>query len=84
VENHFIENIDRLERSLPKDKKERERIIQDELQNINSIIGKLDLFASNALRKSLKEYTDHVSLAHNNVMESFVIPFSIKGLTDNK
>lgn len=84
VEKHFIENIDLLNDKLPKNKAERQTIIQEELENINSIIGKLDLFTSNTLRKSLKEYTEHISKIHRNVMEEFVFPFAIKGLTDKK
>jgi hypothetical protein len=82
VENHFIENINSLDKILPKNKTEREKAIRNELENINEIIGKMDLFYSNTLRKTLKEYGDHVAKAHKTVMESFVIPFSIKGLTD--
>lgn len=83
VEKHFIKNIDLINKSLPVDKTEREKMIREELEKINTTIGKLDLFYSNSLRKSLQEYGDHVSKAHKNIMESFVIPFSIKGLTDN-
>jgi hypothetical protein len=84
VEKHFLENIDDLNKILPADKQKRDQIIHDELENINSIIGKLDLFSSNTLRKSLKEYGDHISKTHKNIMESFVIPFSIGGLTDKE
>jgi hypothetical protein len=82
VEKNFNENIDEINKNLPADKNERERVIREELEKANSIIGKLDLFYSNTLRKSLKEYGDHVAKAHKTIMESFVIPFSIKGLTD--
>lgn len=82
VEKHFIENIDLINQNLHGTKEERDKAIHEELEKINTIIGKLDLFSSNALRKSLKEYGEHVAKAHKNIMESFVIPFSIKGLTD--
>jgi hypothetical protein len=82
VEKHFIENVDSLNNSLPKQKEEREKAIQAELHTVNEIIGKLDLFTSNTIRKSLKEYADHVSKAHKNIMDDFVFPFAIKGLTD--
>jgi hypothetical protein len=33
------------------------------------------------MHKSMHSYTEHVSKAHNNVLEYFLIPFYIKGLT---
>jgi hypothetical protein len=83
VETHFIENIDNLDKALPREKSAREKAIQSELEKINSIISKLDLFTSNTIRKSLKEYADHVAKSHKSIMEEFVIPFSIRGLTDS-
>lgn len=75
TEKVFAKNIDELDASLPKDRKERQAKITEALQEIRGITEKLDSVFGLELNKSLSAYTTHVSRAHWNVLASFVDPF---------
>ncbi len=82
AEKVFAPNLEQIEKSLPKERKERGEVIKNELSALEPIMNKLDKNYAAALQESIKSYTMHVSKAHNTVIESFLIPFNIKGLTD--
>ena len=82
VEVNFRKDILQLDNSLSKDPSEREKEIKMELSRLELIFQKLEEPFRSALHKSLQDYTDHVSKAHRNSLEFFLIPFFIKGLTD--
>ncbi len=77
----FKENIEALNDALPTAKKEREQTIKAELEKLEPILNMLGTKYASVMHKSMESYANHVSKAHNNVLESFVIPFYIKGLT---
>ena len=81
AEKEFNVNIDLLNASLPKDKHQREDIIKSELAKLEPIFAKLESDYSASLIQSFTLYANYVSRAHDNILESFVIPFYIKGLT---
>jgi hypothetical protein len=81
-ENVFFENIEKLDQQLPKEKKEREEAIKKALAELEPILDKLGEDYAAAMHKSMKSYIDHVSHAHRNVLQYFIIPLDIKGLTD--
>lgn len=78
VEKEFEKNIRELDDKLPKDKAKREAAIRHELTKLESILHMLDNDFVTAMHKSLNSYIKHVSKAHNNVLEYFLLPFNIK------
>jgi hypothetical protein len=82
AEHHFEAHLEKLDKELPKDLTQRELSIRKELAKLETILGKLGVRYAAALHDSLKSYTRHVSHAHNNVLEYFIFPLPIKGLSD--
>jgi hypothetical protein len=82
AEKAFSSNQKEIESHLPKDSKERKEAITLELAKLEPLLNKLGSNYAMVLHKSMQDYVKHVSKAHNNVLESFFIPFPIKGLTD--
>lgn len=79
----FENNIDQLDKELPKDKDGREEAIRKELLNLEKIVSKLGEKYTSTMSNSMKSFTEHVSKAHHNVLVDCIIPLSIPGLTDN-
>ena len=82
VEKNFEQNILKINADLPTEKAAREETIKKELKKLEEILARIDEENATQLRKSIKSYTDHVSKAHNNPLEFFLVPFFISGLTD--
>jgi hypothetical protein len=82
VDKVFAQNIEKLNNELPKEKMERDQTIRTELAKLEPILLKLGKEYASIMHISMKSYTEHVSKAHHNILESFLIPFNIKGLTD--
>jgi hypothetical protein len=82
AEKVFLTTIDELDKQLPKEKSKREQAIKQELAKLEAILNKLGNEYASIMHESMVSYTEHVSKAHNNVLEFFLIPFYIKGLTD--
>jgi len=75
-------NVAELERTLPKEKSGREEIIKNELASIENILLELGTDYALLMYRSMKAFKKHVSRAHRNILEYFVFPLPIKGLTD--
>ena len=82
VEKIFSINIEQLDNQLPKGKAGREAAIKKELAKLEPIFLKLGQEYAATLHRSFITYTEHVSQAHKNLLESFIFPLYIKGLTD--
>jgi len=81
--NREFENIiNQLERDLPKQSTKREEAIKGELLKLDKIISKLGNDFNLALKLSMKTFKEHVSHAHHSVIEDFLLPIPISGLTD--
>ena len=78
----FEENIFKLNQELPKGKDERDKTIKSELANLEGILKKLGKEYAIIMHRSMKSFKDHVSKAHHSILESFIFPIPIKGLTD--
>lgn len=78
----FESTIRKLDETLPKEKVARESAIRIELASIEEILKKMDKQISSLLHASMKSFKDHVSKAHFNVLEYFIFPVPIKGITD--
>jgi hypothetical protein len=78
----FEKNINQLNDELPKEKDQREVMIRKELTKLENIVLKLGKKYAAVMFKSMRSFKEHVSKAHHNVLESFIFPLPIKGLTD--
>ena len=81
-ERVFEDNLKQIEISLPKDKRSRNLVIKKELVILEKILLKLGHEYVTALHHSMKTFRNHVSKAHHSVIEDFILPISIPGLTD--
>lgn len=82
VELGFEKNIQLLNDQLPQTKAERNDAIKEALVNIDHILKKLRIDYASVLRRSIRSYKDHVSKAHRNVLEYFIFPLPIEGISD--
>ena len=82
AEKRFEAEIEQLNNDLPKDRNERSAIITKELGKLDVILKKLGIEYASALHKSMRIYKDQVSRAHQNVLEYFIFPMPIPGITD--
>ena len=82
VEENFESSILQIEEELPKEGLERELAIRRELNKLRAILRQLDQRYVTYLYDSLRSYTDQVARAHRNILEYFLFPLPIKGLTD--
>jgi hypothetical protein len=81
-ETAFENNLMQIESSLPKDKKSRDLAIKKEMVILEKILLKLGNEYVIAMHHSMKTFKNHVSRAHHSVIEDFILPISIPGLTD--
>jgi hypothetical protein len=82
ADENFERNIAELDQSLPVGKSEREEMIRNELSKIEKVLLKLGTDYSLVMHHSMRSFKKHVSNAHRNVLEYFVFPLPIKGVTD--
>ena len=78
----FEKNVEQLVKVLPKEIDKRESVIRRKLLNLEKIISKLGKEQALIFHHSMKSFTEHVSKAHHSVIEDFILPISIPGLTD--
>ncbi len=78
----FKNNLEQLDKNLPKEKSSREAAIKKELTKLENIISKLGDDYTSVMHRSMKSFKDHVSKAHHNVLIDFIFPMPIKGLSD--
>ncbi|HEY4150321.1 MAG TPA: hypothetical protein VGM41_15385 [Chitinophagaceae bacterium] len=82
VDKHFETTIAELNNQFPHNRQERDTAIKKELNKLEVILRKLDKTYATIMHNSLKNYKDHVSKAHRNVLEYFIFPMPIGGITD--
>lgn len=82
AEKYFSAIIFELNEELPKDRIQRAAVITKELEKLQNIIEKLGSDYAAALLHSMRIYKDQVSKAHHNVLEYFIFPMPIKGLSN--
>jgi hypothetical protein len=82
VEMEFESTITELNAQFSPDKHEREIAIKKELNKLEAILRKLGKEYAAVMHHSLRAYKDHVSKAHRNVLEFFIFPLPISGITD--
>lgn len=77
----FKSNIEQLDNELPKEKKERDEAIKTELQKLEPILKKLGKYFAQTMHSSMSSFKNHVSASHHSILESFIFPIPIKGIT---
>ncbi|MEO8949236.1 MAG: hypothetical protein ABI308_12555 [Mucilaginibacter sp.] len=78
----FQSNFQQIDNELPKGRLQRDVAIKAELRRIKELLKKFSPAYANAMHQSMKSFKEHVSEAHHNVLEDFLFPIPIKGLTD--
>jgi len=82
VQIDFARTLDYLDAQLPTDKDLREDALKQQLAELELILGKLGSEYIKAMHRSMESFKDYVSKAHDNVLEHFFFPFSIKGFSE--
>lgn len=82
VEKVFEKNMEELISHLPENKEEKEAAIVSELKKIEAILLKLGYSYTKSMHESMRTFKEHVSNAHNNVLQGFIFPIPIKGITE--
>ncbi|MDE3234477.1 MAG: hypothetical protein KGO81_00885 [Bacteroidota bacterium] len=82
VEENFEKKITHLDAQLPHGKKERKEAIMQELHKLDKVLKQLDPALAKLFKKSMESFRHHVSKAHQNVLEYFILPLPIEGITD--
>ncbi len=77
----FEQNIDLLDRDLPKEINRREAALKKGLYGIERIALKLGAEYCSAMNLSMKAFKDHVSKAHHNIFIDFIFPLPLPDIT---
>lgn len=78
----FEANLVQLEALLPPDKKNKDAAIRKEIVKLEAILRKLGPEYAAVMHKSMKSFKEQVARAHHSVIEDFILPIAIPGLTD--
>ncbi len=82
AESIFEKTITDLDTALPHNREDRKLAVQKELNKLERLLSKLDPEFVSALRRSIRSYDYYISKAHQNVMEYFIFPMPIDGISD--
>ncbi len=81
VEKNFKKDFEDLEKQFyPFDKPNREAL-RNEIGKVNTIINKMDKPVAEILHMSLNKYATHIKRSGIGILDDFVFPLPIKGLT---
>lgn len=78
----FEAHIRQLDEMLPAEKTARETEIKKALGKLDQILLKLGRDYAALLHQSMASFKTHVSQAHHNILEDFIFPLPIKGITE--
>ncbi|MBZ5859426.1 hypothetical protein [Flavihumibacter profundi] len=81
AEQGFEKTITDLDNELPRNKEERTISICQELNKLEPILKKLEPRYVTVLRHSMESYKQHISKAHHNILEYFIFPIPIDGIS---
>jgi len=81
ADKSFSKSIMDLDNELPKGKEQRDTAIKAELIKLEKLLLKFDKTYTATMHQSMKSFKEHVSAAHFNLLEDFIFPVPIKGLT---
>jgi len=78
----FESNLGLIEALLPQDARKRDALIRKELLNLETILLKMGKDYSYLLHQSMRTFREHIQKANHSVIEDFILPIAIPGLTD--
>ena len=78
----FAQNIESIDRDLPKEINHREAELKKSLYAIERIALKLGKDYSFAMNLSMRSFTEHFSKAHHNIFVDFIFPLPIPGISE--
>jgi len=81
VEKNFRNEFEHLEKQFYPFAKPNREALRHEIQKVNIIISKLDKKVAEILHASLTAYANHVRKSGMGILDDFVFPLPIKGLT---
>ena len=81
VDKVFTDNLEQLDKELPREKDRRDAIIKKKLIQLEKIVLKLEKEYSLTMNRSLKSFKENVFKVDHNVLVDFLIPLPIPGLT---
>jgi hypothetical protein len=82
VEKDFEKLLSDIEKELPQDKDEIKHFINHRLAKLETVLEKMNPSYASVFRHSMQSFKNHVSRAHRNILEYFIFPLPINGLTD--
>ncbi len=82
VELNFIATFEEIEKQYEPFDDTKRASLKNEIQTVNRVISKLDRKFGLTLQLSLTRYAGHVRKAERSVLEDFIFPFILPGLTD--
>ncbi|MGF7082190.1 hypothetical protein [Mucilaginibacter sp. UYCu711] len=77
----FKNNFIKLDAELPKGKAARTEAIKTKLAELEILLLKFDKDYAAAMHQSMKSFKEHVSSAHWDILDSFLFPVPIKGIS---
>ena len=81
AEKVFENNLEQLDKELPKEKESREEAVNKELFHLDKILIKLGKVYSSTMHHSMNSFKEHVFKAHHSVIVDFILPLPVPGLT---
>jgi hypothetical protein len=77
----FKENFTNLDAELPKGKIARTAAIKTKLAELETLLLNFDKEYAAAMHKSMKSFKDHISAAHWDILDSFLFPIPMRGIS---
>jgi hypothetical protein len=81
VDKSFRDDFDAIVKQYSPLDEEKRMELKEEVKKVHRIIGKLEHTYGNTLLKSLEKYSSHVNKAQHSVIEDFIFPIPIPGLS---
>jgi len=82
VDKHFAENFESIVKHYAPFDDEKRQALKKEIERVNEVISTLEHELASKLHKSLSDYAEHVKHAEHSLLEHFVFPIPIKGITE--
>lgn len=82
ADSEFLQNIEDIDGNLHTNVEEREQVIKEKLSELEELLGKMDTDFALVFHKSMRQFKDHVSKAYRNILEYFLFPLPLEGISD--
>ncbi|MEO5570918.1 MAG: hypothetical protein ABIT08_11730 [Bacteroidia bacterium] len=82
VDKHFVENFESVVKQYAPFDDSKRKALKKEIESVNQVISTLEPDLASKLFKYLSDYSEHVKHAEHSVLERFIFPIPIKGITE--